>query len=325
MYCGVPMTTTSLAAANLTHPAVLAFLLGVVAVVVRSDLRIPPAAAKLLSSYLLLAIGLKGGAALAVASPRDVALPALATLGLGVAIPGISYAVLRHWGHFSVADAAAVAAHYGSVSAVTFAAAMTFVISAGASPEGFLPALVAILEVPGIVVALAIAQRAQVGTTLRDSVHDVLAGSSMLLLVGGVLIGAVSDPTGLEAVAPVFVAPFAGVLVLFLLHLGTVAGERLGDIRKAGFFLTGFALIAPLPLGMLGAVTGTMAGLSEGGAAVLGAMAASASYIAAPAAVQVSLPHANLGYALTAALAITFPFNLLIGIPLYHSMAQVLA
>ena len=315
---------TELALTNLTHPAVLAFALGVIAVAVRSDLRLPPAAAKLLSSYLLLAIGLKGGASLATASFRDVALPALATVALGVITPLAAYAVVRRFGRFSVADSAAVAAHYGSVSAVTFAAAVTFAIASGHSPEGFLPALVAILEVPGILIALAVARRAVPGSKLRASIHEVLTGSSILLLVGGTVMGLVSGPQGLEKVAPVFVAPFAGVLVLFLLHLGTVAGERLPDIRKAGAFLAIFALVAPLPFGFLGTALGTLAGLSVGGAAVLGAMAASASYIAAPAAVEISLPDANLGYALAAALAVTFPLNLLVGIPTYQLVAQVI-
>jgi uncharacterized protein len=313
----------SLTIANLTHPAVLAFCLGLVAVVVRSDLRIPPQAAKLLSSYLLLAIGLKGGAALAVSSLGEVAMPALATIALGVTIPVGVFALLHRWARFSVADAAAIAAHYGSVSAVTFAAAVLFATAAGSTPEGFMPALVAILEVPGILVALAIARRARPGTRISESIHEVLTGSSMLLLLGGMTIGWVSGPSGLESVAPVFVAPFAGVLVLFLLHLGTVAGERLHEVRKVGPVLVGFAVLAPLPLGMAGVVAGNLAGLSVGGAAVLGAMTASASYIAAPAAVQVSLPEANLAFALTAALVITFPVNLLVGIPLFHAAASL--
>lgn len=319
------MDAASLAMTNLTHPAVLAFALGVFAVVMRSDLRVPPAAAKLLSSYLLLAIGLKGGAALSQTPLADLALPAAATLLLGLSIPVIVYAVVRRWGRFGEADAGSIAAHYGSVSVVTFAAALTFAVASGSSPEGYLPALVAILEVPGILVALALAQRGRTAGGLRASAQEVLRGSSVLLLLGGMVIAWISGPAGLERIEPVFVAPFAGVLVIFLLHLGTVAGERLREVREAGFFLTGFALLAPLPLGVFGVFLGTAAGLSVGGAAVLGAMAASASYIAAPAAVQVSLPDANLAFALTASLAITFPLNLLIGIPLYHSVAQVVA
>lgn len=319
------MIDLDLVATNLTHPAVLAFGLGIVAVVVGSDFAMPAPAAKLLSSYLLLAIGLKGGVALSTADPGDLVLPALATLGLGAVTPVAAYGVLRRWGRFSMADAAGIAAHYGSVSAVTFAAAVAFAAAAGSSPEAFLPALVALLEVPGILIALAIAARARQGAALGPALREVLTGASILLLVGGMVIGTISGPAGMEQVAPVFVAPFAGALVLFLLHLGTVAGARLREVRKAGFFLAGFAVAMPLAAGFAGTAAGAAAGLGVGGAAVLGTMAASASYIAAPAAVQVSLPDANLSYALTASLAVTFPFNLAIGIPVFHAFSTVMA
>ncbi len=320
------MSSADLALANLTHPAILAFVLGIVAVLVRSDLHIPSGAAKLLSSYLLLAIGLKGGAALTEASPSELVAPIAVTLALGAILPVTAYVILKRWGRFSIADAAGIAAHYGSVSAVTFAAALAFAtaVGVGPAPEAFLPALVAVLEIPGILIALAIAHRARQGGNLRSAVTEVLAGSSMLLLLGGIVIGAVAGPTGRELIAPVFVAPFAGVLVLFLLHLGVTAGQRLRDVRKSGPFLVAFAVAMPLVAGSLGAILGTMAGLSVGGAAVFGAMAASASYIAAPAAVEVSLPEANLGHALTASLGVTFPFNLALGIPLYHALATYL-
>ncbi|MFC6287425.1 sodium-dependent bicarbonate transport family permease [Nocardioides sp. GCM10027113] len=322
------MSSIDLALANLTHPAILAFLLGILAVLVRSDLHIPTNAARLLSAYLLLAIGLKGGAALVDASPGELAGPIAATLALGAVIPIVAFLVLERWGKFSVVDAAGIAAHYGSVSAVTFAAALAFAttVGVGPAPEAFLPALLAVLEVPGILIALALAQRAREGGgSLRAAVGEVLAGSSMLLLLGGIVIGAVAGDANRALVEPVFVTPFAGVLVIFLLHLGITAGHRLREVRESGVFLLGFAILMPLAAGSLGAVIGTMAGLSVGGAAVFGAMAGSASYIAAPAAVEVSLPEANLGHALTASLGITFPFNLALGIPLYHSLASALA
>lgn len=322
---GVGAEALSLSLSNLTHPAVLAFALGVVAVAIGSEFRLPPAAGKLLSSYLLLAIGLKGGAALATSSLADIALPALVTLVIGVVTPVAAYLALRRWARFSIADAAGIAAHYGSVSVVTFAAALAFAVAAGYEPEGYLPALVALLEVPGIVLALAIASRARGGVPLGGAVREVLTGGSAVLLVGGMAVGAVSGPGRMDDIAPVFVAPFAGVLVLFLLHLGTVVGERLGEVRKAGAALAGFALAMPVAAGVLGVLVATAAGMSAGGAGVLGAMAASASYIAAPAAVEVSLPDANLGYALTASLAITFPFNLAIGIPGLHLLARGIA
>lgn len=314
------MSGAELALANLTHPAVLAFVLGLVAMALRSDLRIPEGGVKLISCYLLLAIGLKGGAALTEAEPVDLVAPLLVTLLVGTVTPIVAYRVLR-WGRLSVVDAAGVAAHYGSVSAVTFAAAVTFATAAGSHPEDFLPALVAVLEVPGILVALTVARRAGGDGDLRGAVREVLSGSSMLLLLGGIAIGAAAGPAGRELVEPVFVTPFPGVLVLFLLHLGIVAGQRLRGLRQTGPFLAGFAVAMPLVAGGVGVLAGTAAGMSVGGAAVFGAMAASASYIAAPAAVGVSLPEADLGKALTAAVGITFPLNLAVGIPLFHLLA----
>lgn len=319
------MSGIDLALSNLTHPAILAFVLGISAALLRSDLRIPDNAAKMLSSYLLLAIGLKGGAALIEAEPAELVGPIAATLLVGLTLPVAAYVILRRWAKFSIADAAGIAAHYGSVSVVTFAAASAFVTALGLAPEAFLPALVALLEIPGILVALAIAHRARSGGSLRSAVSEVLTGSSMLLLIGGIAIGAATGPAGRELIAPVFTTPFAGVLVLFLLHLGIVAGHRLREVRSSGLFLVCFAVVTPLVAGALGVGLATLAGLSAGGAAVFGAMAASASYIAAPAAVGVSLPEANPAPALTASLGITFPFNLVLGIPLFSVVAAALA
>jgi hypothetical protein len=178
------------------------------------------------------------------------------------------------------------------------------------------------LEVPAIVIALLIARRNLGGGSLGEAVREILAGKSILLLVGGSLIGYLSGPDGLKQVAPVFVDPFRGVLVLFLLELGMVAAKRLRDLRKVGVFLIGFGIVMPLVHGALGVWLGSLAGMSVGGAMVLGTMAASASYIAAPAAVRIALPQANPSYYLTASLGITFPFNLTLGIPLYFALSR---
>jgi hypothetical protein len=315
-----------LARTNLTAVPVLAFALGILAARLRSDLRLPAPVTAFLSAYLLLAIGLKGGIALAKSSPGELWLPALATLVVAAAVPVAVYNVFQRLGRFSITDAAAIAAHYGSVSAVTFTAAVAFTAAAGQPAEGFLPALVAIMEVPGIVIALVIAQRhTGGGENLKAAVREVLTGKSVLLLGGGLVIGAIAGPTGSQAVEPFFVGLFPGLLALFLLDLGVLAGEHMTAVRKAGRFLVAFALTAPLALGLAGAAIGTAAGLSAGGAAVFAAMVASASYIAAPAAVRVALPDANPGLYLTASLALTFPLNLTIGIPLYYQAAQLLA
>ena len=319
------MNVVDLAITNLTSPAVLAFALGIVAVWVKSDLRLPEALYSSLTIYLLLAIGLKGGVELSQADPAAVWRPALAAITIGVLTPLVLFPVLRRVLGLSRVDAAALGAHYGSVSVVTFTAAITFLGALGVSYEGFLPTLLAIMEIPGIVVALAIARSgAAGGGDWKDAVRETLTGRSIVLLAGGLLIGFLTGPDGMEQVAPFFVAPFVGVLVLFLLELGMTAGRRLPDIGRIGFKLIAFAVATPITLGAAGVAAGTLAGLSLGGSTVMGVLAASASYIAAPAAVRVALPDANPAIYLTAALAVTFPFNLVAGIPLYYAIAQAI-
>ena len=312
---------------NLLSPVVLAFVLGVVAVLVRSDLRLPADLYTVLAVYLLFAIGLKGGAALSVTPFSSLWAPALATLVLGVVIPLFAYAILRRLGRFSVVDAAAIAAHYGSVSAVTFTAAMSALQSVGV--EGFMPALVAILEVPAILIALGLARSslsssgsASGGGSMAEIWRELLVGRSLFVLIGGVMIGLLSGQRGLAEVSAFFVEPFKGALVLFMLEMGMVAAARLRDLRKAGLFLVVFGIVMPLLQGALGVALGTLAGLSVGGASVLGVMAASASYIAAPAAVRIALPQANPAFYLGSALGVTFPFNLSVGIPYCFALAN---
>jgi hypothetical protein len=316
------MGIAELAWANLTTPAVLAFVLGVIAVRVRSDLKFPPAVTTLLSTYLLLAIGLKGGWALSQSGVGQLWAPALVTLVVATVVPVVVFAVLRRGIRYSVSDAAALAAHYGSVSAVTFTAAVAFVAAAGQPSEGFMPALVALMEIPGILVALALAHRHAGSGSLGAGLREAVTGKSVVLLVGGLIIGMVSGPAGEASIAPMFVVLFPGVLVLFLIDLGILAGDHLSSVRKAGWPLVAFATVAPLVLGVVGVAAGTASGLSIGGAAVMGAMTASASYIAAPAAVRVALPDANPGLYVTASLALTFPLNLTIGIPIYLEVAS---
>jgi uncharacterized protein len=309
--------------ANLLSPIVLAFALGVGAALIRSDLEFPEPLYAALAIYLLLAIGLKGGVELSKTPLMVFALPAAVTLGLGLITPVTAYAVLRKLGRFDRVNAAALAAHYGSVSAVTFFAAITFGSLTGAPSEGFMPALVAILEVPAIVVALMIAfvRGKRVGSW-QAALHEVLSGRSVVLLVGGVLIGMLAGEARMRPVEPFFVAGFQGALTLFLLEMGLVAARRLRDLKKVGVFLIGFGVVVPILHGWLAVWLGGVAGLSVGGSAVLGAMVSSASYIAAPAAVRIALPEANPSFYLTSSLGVTFPFNLTLGIPLYFALAQ---
>ena len=308
--------------ANLLSPIILAFVLGVIASLVRSDLRLPRSIYDALSIYLLLAIGLKGGVELNKSTFGEFAGPALLTLALGIVTPIIAYNVLRKIGRLDRVNASAIAAHYGSVSAVTFIVAVSFGTMTGQEAEGFMPALVAILEVPAIVVALMIAfTRQKRAGSWKDALHEVLAGRSVVLLVGGLLIGLAVGPSGFESVEPFFVSGFQGALALFLLEMGIVAASRLKDLREVGLFLVGFGIILPILHGLLAVWLGGLVGLSVAGSAVLGAMVSSASYIAAPAAVRIALPEANPTFYLTASLGITFPFNVTLGIPLYYFLA----
>lgn len=317
------MDNIDMLAANLLSPIILAFVLGAIASVVRSDLRLPESLYNGLSIYLLLAIGLKGGVELNRTPLGEFIGPALLTLFLGLITPVFAYNVLRRLGRFDRVNASAIAAHYGSVSAVTFIVAITFGTMRGQPPEGFMPALVAILEVPAIVVALMIAfTRDKRAGSWQVALHEVLAGRSVILLVGGLLIGLAVGPSGFEPVAPFFVAGFQGALTLFLLEMGIVAARRLKDLREVGAFLVGFGILVPILHGLLAVWLGGMVGLSAAGSAVLGAMVSSASYIAAPAAVRIALPEANPTFYLTASLGITFPFNVTLGIPLYYTFAE---
>jgi uncharacterized protein len=321
---------------NLCSPLTLSFALGIFARLVKSELALPRDLYTGLSIYLLFALGLKGGVELSHSSLAEFAGPALVTVLLGCITPISSYLVLRRVGKFSISDAAGIAAHYGSVSAVTFIAAQQFVKSIDVPVEGFMPTLLTLLEIPGIQIALAIGvfqmaahtdhtpadQHAAPPRPVKEIMHELLTSRSMLLLVGGLVIGVAAGETGWKPVQPVFEGLFKGLLAIFLLEMGLAAGSRLGDLRKAGLFLLAFGIAMPLIHGTLGAYLGSLAGLSVGGCTVLATMAASASYIAAPPAVRMTLPEANPTYYLTAALAITFPFNLLAGIPIYFEIAK---
>ena len=313
----------NLLADNLISPVVLCFALGIVARWIKSDLSVPEPIYQGLSIYLLLAIGLKGGSALATTPDLEMAATGLLTVALGVVTPVIAFFLMRRFGKLGIEDAAAVAAHYGSVSVVTYLAAVEAVNRAGMPGEGFLPALVAVLEVPGIIVALMFASGAASTGGWKKALHEVVTGKSIVLLGGGLIIGALCGPEKLADVQPFFATAFKGALCIFMIELGLSAGKRLRDAGRAGGRLLVLGCVIPLINGTLGVLGATMVGMSPGGAAVLGAMAGSASYIAAPAAVRVALPRANPAYYLTLALGITFPFNLALGIPLYQKISTL--
>lgn len=317
--------------ANLLSPAVLFFLLGVFATLVKSDLKFPEPLYLGLTIYLLTAIGFKGGASIAKAGLSAVWLPALAAIVLGTLISLWSYPILRFIGRLLAVDAAALAAHYGSCSAVTFIAATNFLKAVNQPFEEYASAFLAVMESPAIIVGVVLGKLAtqtpgeKLGPMLKVAFHEALLGRSVILLVGGLLVGFLSGPPGLDSTAGFFVAPFQGVLALFLLEMGMVAARRFGDLRKVGVFLVAFGVTMPIVNGAIGVALGHFTGLSLGGSMLMGVLAASASYIAAPAAVRLSLPDANPTLYLTSALAITFPFNITIGLPIYFQIAKWLA
>ncbi len=318
------MEITAALISNLQTPMFLAFFLGIFATLVKSDLKFPDGMYTGLTIYLLLAIGLKGGVKLSSTTIEEFYRPALAALFLCVTIPVVAYIVLTKLGKYDTVNAAALAAHYGSVSAVTFSEALAFMDAQQVPYEGFMPSMLAIMEVPAIIIAIFIVKSKLGGDSdsWKKVLHELFAGKGTLLLLGGLVIGMLSGKKGLEQFGPLFDVPFRGVLILFLLEVGIVTGRRLSDLKKAGIFLVGFGILFPIICAIVALLIGKIAGLSLGGAAILSTLAASASYIAAPSAIRIALPEASPAYYLTAALAITFPFNISIGIPLYLSMAK---
>jgi len=307
---------------QLFEPVILFFLLGALAGFVRSDLRIPGVLYESLSIFLLLAIGLKGGVELARYPLAAVALPALVVVAVGALIPLAAYPVLRRLGRLSRADAGSIAGHYGSVSVVTFAVGTTYLTRLGQEAEGYMTVLLVLLEFPALVIGVLLARRGEAGTPWGKALHEVFAGKSIVLLLGGLAIGWFAGPGGIVPLDRLFFDLFKGVLAFFLLEMGLVAASRFGELRRAGPFLIVFALVMPLVSAGLGVATGALLGLSVGGVTLLATLYASASYIAAPAAMRLAVPQANPALSIGAALGITFPFNLLVGIPLYHRLAQ---
>lgn len=306
------------------EPVILFFLLGLIAGVARSDLKIPAILYESLSIFLLLAIGLKGGIELARYPLLSLAGQAAVVLAAAALIPLVAFAALYRLGRLPRADAAAIAAHYGSVSVVTFAVAASFLSRHEIDYEGYLVVFLALLEIPALLIGVLLAKRRD-DAPWGAMLHEVLSGKSIVLLVGGLLIGWFAGPEGIQPLDRLFLDLFKGVLAIFLLEMGLVVASRLGDLRQAGAFLIGFGIAMPLAGAALGLAVAHFLQFSLGGTVLLAVLFASASYIAAPAAMRIAIPEANPALSIGASLGITFPFNLLIGIPLYHQIAARLA
>lgn len=305
---------------------VLFFLLGVVARLAGSDLRLPEALYETLSIYLLLAIGLRGGAELSEQSLAAVAPQALAVIAFGALIPLLAFPVLLRVGRLNRFDSAAMAAHYGSVSVVTFAVAVAYLLERNVAFEKHFPLFVALMEAPAIVVGVLLARTGAKGdggsVDWGTTLHEVLLGKSVVLLLGGLAIGWIAGHGALAPIEALWFGLFKGVLALFLLEMGLVAASRIGEVRRHGAFLVAFGVLMPVASATLGVALARTLGLSTGGTMLLATLGASASYIAAPAALRIAVPEANPGLSIGAALGVTFPFNVTVGIPLYHRLAQ---
>ena len=302
-------------------PVVLFFLLGIVAGLARSDLKIPAAIYELLSIMLLLAIGLKGGIELSQQPISGLWVQIVAVLVMGFTLPLFIFPIARFFGRMERADAASLAAHYGSVSVATFAVGIAWLGSRSIDFDPQLSLLLVLLEIPAIVVGIVLARGAQRGARWGPLLHEIFLGKSIVLLLGGLIIGWIAGKEGIAGLEPLFLDLFKGFLALFLLEMGLIAASQSRSLRENGLFLIAFGVLIPVPLGTVGIVVGHLIGLNTGGATLLGVLAGSASYIAAPAAMRVAVPSANPALSLTASLGVTFPFNIFIGIPVYHTIA----
>ncbi len=312
----------------LLQPVVLFFLLGALAAFARSDLAIPEAVAKGISLYLMMSIGLRGGGEVAESGiTHDMALAGGAGLALSFLLPLPAFWLLRTLGQLDRTNAAAVAAHYGSVSVVTFATGSEILRQAGMAPAGFMVGVLAVMETPAIITGLMLARAGNANSLAPRGglLHETFLNGSVILLLGSFLIGLIDGKEGLKAVAPVFDVPFRGMLCVFLLDMGLIAARRLMDRRALTLRTVLLALALPVMNGSLGVVLGIALGLDPGSAAALGILAGSASYIAVPAVMRLALPAADPGLYLGMSLAVTFPFNLTLGIAWYGWLAAVLA
>jgi hypothetical protein len=304
---------------------VVFFLFGLAAGLVRSELKLPTALYDSLSVFLLLTIGLKGGEGLA----QQAIGPLLPQLGavvlLGVAQKLIAFAFLRGVGRLGRADAAATAAHYGSVSVATFAVGVNWLMTRGITFEPQMAIFLTVMEVPAIMVGIVLARGVGKQTDWRGLAHETFLGKGVTLLLGGMAIGWAAGPEGLAPIKGLFFDLFKGALALFLLEMGLIVSRQVGELRQRGVFMVAFGLLMPLLSALLGLGCGMLLGLSVGGMTLLAILAASASYIAVPAAMRLAVPEASPPLSLAAVLGVTFPLNILAGIPLYHWLASQIA
>ena len=338
------MDILELIQSNLLTPIVLFFLFGIIAARIKSDLKMPEAISEFLPIYLLAAIGLHGGIEMRKTGFEEMLVPMLVAIGLSLLFTLNHYQILRRLGKFNIFDSYALASTYGAVGAVTFSVGLSFLKNQGVSSEGYLAAILAVLEPVAFILAIFLTNMAvskqirtkkqsisddeeldigmkQTSTKLSQVLKESITGKAIVILLGSIVIGYIIGKEGFEPISIVFDELFTGAIVIFMIEMGIIAGQRLEDIKKVGIFLTAFSVIIPTINGIIGVLVSTALGLSLGGAVMFGLLLASASFIAAPAVLRHAIPQANPSLYITSALGITFPYNIIVLLPIMFTIS----
>ena len=338
------MDILELIQSNLLTPIVLFFLFGIIAARIKSDLKMPEAISEFLPIYLLAAIGLHGGIEMRKTGFDEMLIPMLVAIGLSLLFTLNHYQILRRLGKFNIFDSYALASTYGAVGAVTFSVGLSFLKNQGVTSEGYLAAILAVLEPVAFILAIFLTNMAvskqirtkkqsisddeeldigmkQTSTKLSQVLKESITGKAIVILLGSIVIGYIIGKEGFEPISIVFDELFTGAIVIFMIEMGIIAGQRLEDIKKVGIFLTSFSIIIPTINGIIGVLVSTALGLSLGGAVMFGLLLASASFIAAPAVLRHAIPQANPSLYITSALGITFPYNIIVLLPIMFTIS----
>ena len=341
------MDILQLISSNLLTPIILFFLFGIIAARIKSDLKIPEAISEFLPIYLLAAIGLHGGIEMRNTGFENMLIPMLVAIGLSLLFTLNHYQILRRLGKFNLFDSYALASTYGAVGAVTFSVGLSFLKNQGVTSEGYLAAILAVLEPVAFIMAIFLTNMAvskqirakkksfkddvsdidmglkETKTKLSQVLHESITGKAIVILLGSIVIGYIIGEAGFESIKIVFDEMFVGAIVIFMIEMGIIAGQRLDDLKKVGIFLTAFAVIMPTFNGIIGVLVATAMGLSVGGAVMFGLLLASASFIAAPAVLRHAIPEAKPSLYITSALGITFPYNIIVLLPIMFAISTI--
>ena len=342
------MEILQLIQSNLLTPIILFFLFGIIAARIKSDLKIPEAISEFLPIYLLAAIGLHGGIEMRNTGFENMLIPMLVAIGLSLLMTLNHYQILRRLGKFNIFDSYALASTYGAVGAVTFSVGLSFLKNQGVTSEGYLAAILAVLEPVAFIMAIFLTNMAvskqirqkkksfttddtsdlnmgiqETKTKLSQVLHESVTGKAIVILLGSIVIGYIIGESGFDSIKIVFDEMFTGAIVIFMIEMGIIAGQTLGDIKKVGIFLMAFAVIMPTFNGIVGVLIATIMGLSLGGSVMFGLLLASASFIAAPAVLRHAIPQANPSLYITSALGITFPYNIIVLLPIMFAVSTL--